>query len=433
MVLNMRNKKNIEEHILGLEISPTLKLKYLCNQLKNEGLNIYDLGLGQSPFPVPNIVVEELRKYAKEKEYLPVQGLNQLREAVVKFHKNIDKINDVNKDLVIVGPGLKELVFILQVVFRGEIIIPSPSWVSYVPQSKIVKKPVVHIHTKFSDRWRISASQLEKVCKTKRHRAKLLILNYPGNPDGISYTEKELRDIAQVARKYNLIILSDEIYGPLNYNGSHISIAKFYPEGTILASGISKWCGAGGWRLGTLLFPKKLDWLLDAAKVVASETYSSASAPIQYAAVKAFEMEQEMQDYLAHIRRILKLLSTEIVQILQSANISVHKPKGGFYLFADFTPLQNALKNLGIKTGRDLAEKLLKDTGVAVLHGAAFSRPEKELTVRIAFVNFDGGKALEESRKIPLSEPLPKNFLDLYCGETTEAMKKVKKWVEDIK
>ena len=102
-----------------------------------------------------------------------------------------------------------------------------------------------------------------------------------------------------------MIVLSDEIYGRLHHTGEHVSIGRYYSEGSIISSGLSKWCGAGGWRLGTFVFPPQLDWLATAMAAVASETYTSVSAPIQHAAIRAFEGDAEIEQYLWQIRRIL--------------------------------------------------------------------------------------------------------------------------------
>ncbi|KKL25743.1 hypothetical protein LCGC14_2402240 [marine sediment metagenome] len=123
-------------------------------------------------------------------------------------------------------------------------------------------------------------------------------MNYPGNPDGNSYSAYELEAIARVARKHHILILSDEIYGETKYDGDHVSISKYYPEGTIVSGGLSKWCGAGGWRLGTFIFPKELDWLREAMCVIASETYTTVSAPIQCAAITAFRGAPSIEHYL---------------------------------------------------------------------------------------------------------------------------------------
>ena len=121
-------------NIRGLRQSATLAINERCRELAREGARISNLGLGQSPFPVPQPVVDALKLYAGEKDYLPVKGLRELRGAVAKFHREKDQI-EADPDLVLVGPGSKELMFLLQLVFYGDIILPTPCWVSYVPQA----------------------------------------------------------------------------------------------------------------------------------------------------------------------------------------------------------------------------------------------------------------------------------------------------------
>src|SRR5690606_8700719 len=113
---------------------------------------------------------------------------------------------------------------------------------------------------------------LEQLCESDPERPRIVILNYPSNPTGGSVGLEEQRALAEMARRYRVVLLSDEIYGELHFSGAHHSIAALYPEGTIVSSGLSKWCGAGGWRLGTFMFPKAMRWLLEAMSAVASET-----------------------------------------------------------------------------------------------------------------------------------------------------------------
>ena len=256
-------------------------------------------------------------------------------------------------------------------------------------------------------------------------------MNYPGNPEGGSYTAHELEELAAVARRFGVILLSDEIYGQLHHQGAHVSVARFYPEGTIISSGLSKWCGAGGWRLGTFTFPPDLLWLMEAMAAVASETYTSVSSPIQYAATRAFQASIGIERYLSHVRRILSDLGQRCTQILQAAGVRVHAPVGAFYLFPDFSPFAERLAQRGVMDSDSLCEALLRDTGVAVLPGSAFQRPREELTARIAYVGFDGARALTASEAIPLDHDLPADFIERWCGDMIEAVQRMMSWVAE--
>ncbi len=417
-------------NVRGIGESPTLAINERVKLLKSEGKKVYNFGLGQSPFPVPAPVVEALRLHAHEKDYLPVKGLPALKEAVAGFHQQKDNV-EASADRVLVGPGSKELMFLLQLVFYGEIIVPTPCWVSYVPQAQILGKRVSLLHTSFEDKWHISASRLAELLEGEQdlYRPRLLVLNYPGNPDGLTYTANELKEIAKVAKDYEIILLSDEIYGQLHHKGGHVSVARFYPEGTIISSGLSKWCGAGGWRLGTFTFPRNLDWLMDAMAAVASETYTSVSAPIQYAAVEAFRGGMAIERYLWHARRILSTLSQKCYRILSDAGVRIHPPEGAFYMFPDFSPFAGEMTKRGIRNSASLCEQLLRETGVALLQGSSFDRPCEELTARISYINFAGAKALAASETIPMHQELPQEFIQAQCGETLEGVQKLADWL----
>ncbi len=423
----------INPRLIGMTESPTLRINQRSKELIAAGRHIYKLGLGQSPFPIPDPVVNALRLYATQKEYQHVQGVPELRQAVADFHRKKDGV-DILPDNVMIGPGSKELLFLLQLVFNGEVLIPSPSWVSYAPQAKIIGNTIHVIHTPVEEEWRLSAKQLEEyLLKFKNNGSSnkpyLLILNYPGNPDGVTYDTNAIRELAEVAKKYGIYILSDEIYGQLHHKGNHESIARYYPEGTIISSGLSKWCGAGGWRLGTFSFPSELRWLLEPMVTVASETYTAVSAPIQYAAIQAFSGGAEIENYLSHARRILSALGTTTAGILRSAGIRVSDPTGGFYLFLDFSLLKDRLLKKGITNAQELCDRLLDECGVAILPGPDFNRPEDELSARLSYVDFDGAKALAASYTIPIHEPLPPDFIDHYCRNITEAAIKVAEWL----
>ena len=423
-----RRAVGLNLNVRGLRQSATLAVNARSNALYKEGRRIYKMGLGQSPFPVPTEVVDALTLHASEKDYLPVMGLPALREAVAEFHRKKDRI-DAQAEGVLIGPGSKELLFLLQLTFYGELLVPSPSWVSYVPQARILGRPIRLIPTRYADNWRLTPRQLAAICQEDADRPRLLVLNYPGNPEGGSYSADELQELAAVARRFGVILLSDEIYGQLHHRGEHVSVARFYPEGTIVSSGLSKWCGAGGWRLGTFTFPPDLAWLMEAMAAVASETYTSVSTPIQFAAVRAFKDGLAIERYLWHVRRILAGLGQRCAESLERAGARVRPPVGAFYLFPDFSPFGERLAERGIQDSASLCERLLEETGVAVLPGVAFQRPAEELTARLAYVNFDGAKALSASETIPLDQPLSDDFFTRWCGDVLEASQHIVEWM----
>ncbi|MCW8806402.1 MAG: aminotransferase class I/II-fold pyridoxal phosphate-dependent enzyme, partial [Ignavibacteriaceae bacterium] len=298
---NSSSDLSLNLNVRGMPLSATLYINELSNKLKQQGKKVYKFGLGQSPFPVPKPVVDELRTNAFQKDYLEVKGLKPLREAVAEYHSRKNDI-ECGADNVLIGPGSKELMFLLQFVYYGELVIPTPSWVSYAPQAKIIGRQIAWIKTKEENKWRLLPEELHKICENDHYKPRIVILNYPSNPTGVSYSCEELQELADVARRHRVILLSDEIYGELNFKGDHCSIARFYPEGTIISGGLSKWCGAGGWRLGTFTFPDSLSGLLDGMASVASETFTSTSTPIQYAAIKAFKGGIEIERYLWNAR-----------------------------------------------------------------------------------------------------------------------------------
>ncbi len=430
--MNKRKTSSPDVHlnlnVRGLTLSAALAINERCAALRAQGKQIHMLGLGQSPFPIPQVIVDELKANAHQRRYLPVRGLPPLREAVADYMRRISGVEYGAQD-VLVGPGSKQMMFVLQLVYYGDLVIPTPSWTSYAPQADILGRQIRWLHSDALHDWRLLPEELDSLCRTDPSRPRIVVLNYPSNPSGGSYTQEELKALARVARQYRLVLLSDEVYGELHHRGQHSSIARFYPEGTIISSGLSKWCGAGGWRLGTFVFPRSLHWLLEAMAVVASETYTSTSTPIQYAAVRAFQGGIEIEHYLTQVRRILRALGRHCARQLRDAGVRVSEPRGAFYLFPDFTPVAHRLKKRGIHTSDELCERLLEERGVALLPGSAFGRPAHELCARLAYVDFDGARALVAAEQIPATQELEGAFLEQHCAYVISALKKTCDWI----
>ena len=195
----------IKNKIKNLDLSATLKINEISKNLGKEGKKIINFGFGQSPFQVPEKVIEELKKNAHQKNYLPIQGLQHLREAIAKYESK-KKNNYFSSDQVIIGPGSKELMFLLHMSFDGEIILPCPSWVSYQPQSIIADNKFHWIETTAENNWYPTAASIENLILKNKEKKYLMIFNQPNNPSG--QICKNLKDISDVIKKYNIIVLS---------------------------------------------------------------------------------------------------------------------------------------------------------------------------------------------------------------------------------
>lgn len=423
----MISDKQLNPRVRGLTPSATLQINEYSNQLIREGRDIIKLGLGQSPFPVPDIVTQSMQKYAHEKDYLPVKGLYALRCAVAEYYQRRENLN-FEPDSVIVGPGSKELLYNLQMACEGELLLPAPSWVSYAPQALILGRRVRYLPTEAKNQWRITPEQLDQLEAINENQIRILILNYPSNPTGCSYEAEELQALAEAARRNHVIIVADEIYGETNYDNHHISMASYYPEGTIISSGLSKWCGAGGWRLGIMLFPKELMAIQETMAVIASETFTSTSAPTQYAACVAFSESPEMDKYLNNTRTVLKQVADYMYQNLTKSGLRMQPPVGGFYLLADFEQFRDALSERGILTSGQLCQSVLNETGVAFLPGEDFGLPADQLCVRMAFVDFDGRKALASVESGQAGEGL----VGTNCPKLVTACERLDRWLKNL-
>ena len=420
------------EGLRQVDKSQTLLLNEQSRAREREGREVFKFGFGQSPFPPIEAAREALRAHAGAKDYTAVQGLPELRERVAAFHAAVDGI-DVDADRVLVGPGSKALLYtVMRAYERADVLVPVPAWVSYRPQALLAGHACLPVETSFEQAWRVTPEALESAVRAKADpdTPSLLILNHPGNPDGLGYGDEALKALARTCRKHRILVLSDEIYGLLDHAGAHVSMARHYPEGTIVTGGLSKWCGAGGWRLGVAMLPSTLSpAFLDTLLGIASETYSCASLPVQHAACAAYEWNPATRDYLAHQRRLLAALGQRVQRRLEAAGVRVHAPTGGFYLLPDFTPHADALRRRGIESSQSLCLGLAADTGVTLLPGDAFGLPPARPCARLAYVDFDGVAALQASREIGLDRALDDATLRLVFGKTLGGVDRIAQWL----
>jgi len=406
--------KNI---VKNLKPSSTLKINEVSRELESKGEKIFKFGFGQSPFEVPQDVVNELRNNAFQNKYLPMQGLKELCEAVAKY-TSTKKDYKYNSENVIIGPGSKELMFLLQVLFEGDIILPAPSWVSYAPQAILGRNKIQSIQTTRENNWFPTGEEIEKVILKDQNKNYLLFLNSPNNPSG--QVCENLEEISQVTKKYNLIILSDEIYSELSFKEGFKSISNFCPEKTIISTGLSKWCGAGGWRLGYFIIPDTLKNLRDSINVLASETFSSVSAPIQYAAITAYSTDYSK--YINDSKNILKAVGNYVYENLKSNKVIINKSQGGFYLMPEFS-------NKSFSTSSEMCDNLLKETGVALLPGSDFGFDKKKMLARLSFTDFNGQDFM---KNIQGEKKINNDLILKFAPKVVEGVDKLKKWSESI-
>ena len=405
----------IKDIIKNLKPSSTLKINEISQKLESEGKKIYKFGFGQSPFQVPIDVIDELKNNAYQNKYLPMQGLNELRNAISKYASSQNNQN-YKAENIIIGPGTKELMFLLQLLFDGDILLPTPSWVSYAPQALLGRNKVCWIETTSENNWFPTAEEIEKTILKNKDKNYLLFLNSPNNPSG--QICNNLKEISFIAKKYNILILSDEIYSELSFNKGFKSISEFYPEKTIISNGLSKWCGAGGWRLGYFIIPEALTELKNSIKNLASETFSSVSAPIQYAAIAAYNNNHN--EYINDSRSILKAVGEYVFENLKSNTIIMNKPQGGFYLMPEFLIEK-------FSTAEEMCSNILKETGVALLPGSDFGFSKERMIVRLSFTDFNGGEFMQNIKK---TKKIDNSFVSKFAPKITEGTKKLKDWVE---
>ena len=416
----------INNQIGSLKESATLFINQLALNLRSEGHNICHLGFGESPFPVPEPMRIALQENAYRKQYISGYGLPELRKAVAGFFNSEFGYN-YSFEKIFIGPGSKELIFQLVYLLEGPLMVPAPSWVSYGPQAKIRSKTFIPIPTDRKNGYRLQAEELEKTCFGLSFPQKLLILNNPSNPTGSVHTPEELKDLAEVCRKHGIIVISDEIYALTNFGEQPFEgIAKYYPEGTITTSGVSKAFSAGGWRLGFAMIPDELAKIVPPLSAFVSETFSCVSAPIQYGALAGFENYDSVRKHVERCRDIHCAAGHFLHQRFTEIGLNCPKPQGAFYLFPDFENFKEKLSSSGITTSEKLSRRLLEETGVALLPGSDFYMLNDFLVVRVASVDYDGAQLLKD---FPMKNKLtPEMFPNLF-PKLADAAERIEKWL----
>lgn len=367
--------------------SATLECQNIMENRIKQGLPVYNAGLGANPLKQPQFFIEQLKKYAHKKDYTKPSGIPELNQTLInKYTNNFYKPNNV-----IIGNGLKELLFLIQLSFsnmtNGVIFHITPSWVSYKEQICLLGKEdkLVQVQTTLSNNYKIDLNELEEKLLENKERAKMIIFNNPNNPTGTFHTPEETEQLAMLFRKYNVIVVADEIYGNLTHFNNLKSISDYIPELTLVGSSVSKDLGCGGYRLGWLMFPSNLMDLYNNTFSAATSLYSCAATPIQYATNEMLKNEIEHNQFCYKNNKIFKSVTDDIDVILKTSKLKYIKPKSAWYIYVDFSNYSEQLEKLGISNSFDLSKYLINTIGLINVAGENFESPG--LNIRFSLID----------------------------------------------
>ncbi len=360
----------ISERVAKILPSGTLAMTQKARELKASGKDIISLSIGEPDFNTPEKItkaaIESLLKHETD-HYTPTLGLDALKQAISDFHLRKDGVK-VDKQQVAVFAGAK---FALYSTFQtlidpgDEVLVPVPYWVSYAEQITLAQGVPVFVKTSEKNAFKLTVDLLEKALTDK---TKLLILNSPSNPTGLTYSKEELYEICQWALNHQVFVIADEIYYELVHDVPSISVASLSEEiqnNTLVINGLSKSVAMTGWRLGYAFGPIEV---IRALNDLTSHTTSNPAAVVQYAAIRAFQEDlQEDKEAMRHqFQKRIELFHALIQEI---PGMSCVKPGGAFYLFVN---IQEAMKIVGVETSDAFALKLLEEVGVATVSGENF-------------------------------------------------------------
>lgn len=372
----------VSETLARLSESATLAMSRRSRELAEQGIDVISLSLGEPDFNTPDFIKEAAKKAIDENftKYPPVNGYLSLREAICTKLKRDNNLS-YQANQIVVSTGAKQSIanIVLSLLNAGdECLLPAPYWVSYQEIVKITGAKPVAIQTTIDNDFKITPEQLEQGISPN---TKMLIYSSPCNPTGSAYHEEELAAIAEVLKKYpNIIVISDEIYELINFEGTHASmatIAGMYDR-TITVNGVSKGFAMTGWRLGYIAAP---EWIAKACSKMQGQLTSAPSGISQKAAEAALLANPTEVSFMktAFMER-----RNMVVSRLQKINgIDVNTPRGAFYVFPEVSKLfGKSFQQYQINSADDLCEYLLMEAHVALVTGSAFGAPNN---IRISY------------------------------------------------
>ena len=353
--------------------SITLAITAKANELKGQGVDVVSFGAGEPDFNTPENIIEAAIKAMRDgkTKYTPAGGIIELKETICnKFRK--DNNLEYKTSQITISTGAKQSLantFMAILNPGDEVLIPVPYWVSYPELVKLADGVPVFVETSKENNYKYTIEDLEAAVTDK---TKAILINSPNNPTGTIYHEDELLAIANFAKEHNLLIVSDEIYEKLIYDGEkHISIAALNKDAydrTIVINGVSKTYSMTGWRLGYAAASEKITKLMTS---IQSHMTSNVNTIAQYAAIEALNGPEE--DLKNMVQEFEKRRNFMVDKLSKLNEISIIKPSGAFYIMVNISAyLNTTFKDQDINNSVDFAKVLLDEEKVAVIPGAGF-------------------------------------------------------------
>lgn len=393
-----------------MTVSPTLAINQEIARRRAAGQETIPLGFGEASIPIHPELTRRLGEHAGLGGYGPVAGVPALLEAAAGYWTRREV--PTSADQVVSGPGSKPLLYAIFQALGGPVALPRPSWVSYAAQNALLKQESVLIDILPRQGGVPDPVALEAEAVRRRDAGRPLscvLVTIPDNPTGTVAEPTVVRELCDVARRQDLLVISDEIYLDLVHDPETPveTPSELAPDLTITTTGLSKSLALGGWRIGVARFPDtdRGEFLRQAVTTAASEIWSAAAQPVQEVAAWAFGEPDDLAAHLSDSRRLHGAVARATAEVFRAAGAAVPEPTAGFYLYPDFAGSRAHLNGLGIHTSGDLAAHLLDQQGVATLPGSAFGDRPERLTLRIATPMLYGQDESQRWKALAATDP----------------------------
>ncbi|TDD54148.1 pyridoxal phosphate-dependent aminotransferase [Kribbella antibiotica] len=407
---------------MTVTMSATLAADEEFERRRLAGERVLFLATGEIGLPVLPELREQLIAASGRNAYGPVAGSPEVRLAAAGYWNRRGLPTDPAD--VVCGPGTKPLLFALMMAVGGDVVVPVPTWVSYAAQAQLAGLRSIPVRTRPGEGGVPDPTELRAQVLQARKAGgnpRSVVVTLPDNPTGTIAKPETVRELAEVARELDLVIISDEIYCDLAYAPA-VSPAIYAPERTVVTTGLTKNLAVGGWRLGVARLPT--EELRTRLISIASQIWSSTAAPVQAAAAYALAEPPEVIKRVAASRRLHERVARRVAEVFTAVGAELAPVQATCYLYPDFEPLRG---QLGVSGSDELTKLLSTQYGVALLPGTAFGEPEGSLRIRAATSRLYGETEAERHAALVAPDPLTLPWISESIDRLTEVLTELTK------